>query len=372
MHARLPISTPALPTHWACHRLPALRPFEGRYAAGRFVAGRPAAGSLEHRTASPRSPARWLGGSPAERAYVVATAALLAAVSSLWLSSLLPLAGVPARELPNAALSLLAIAGIVMGFLSGMLGIGGALISVPALSLLLPWLGIAPCATPKIAIVTALVAMLPTASMAAWNQYRAKRLDLPALRALAPSMVAGAVGGGTLALLLDGRLLGLLFATQSLVYGLRLVRRAAGEGARLRRWCEHVCALPAWTAGSLMSGISACAGMGAGTLVVPYLQMRGLTLARATATSNALNLAVAFGATLLFAVSGASGASAAVGGAGVGPQWQAALALGGFAVLTVPAGVAFAPCVPAARFRRVLGVVTLLGAGVLLLRVACA
>ena len=123
---------------------------------------------------------------------------------------------------------------------------------------------------------------------------------------------------------------------------------------------------PVWAAGALMSCVSACAGMGAGTLVVPYLQMRGLNLARATATSNALNLTVAVGATSLFLVASGAGAHG-----GTAPQWQCALSLGAFAVAAVPAGVAIAPHVPARRFRGLLGVVTVTGALVLAARVAC-
>src|SRR5688572_31618344 len=71
--------------------------------------------------------------------------------------------------LPPAAIgyALLAACGLLAGFLSGLLGIGGSTLIVPAMVLLLPQLGVDAARVPHVAIGSSLLAMIPTATVAA-------------------------------------------------------------------------------------------------------------------------------------------------------------------------------------------------------------
>lgn len=259
---------------------------------------------------------------------------------------------------------LLAATGLLSGFLSGLLGIGGSLVVVPAMYLLLPLLGVPADQVPHVAVESALLAMIPTSLAATWAQHRRGGLETGWLAKLAPGMLAGAAIGAILSMQLRGPALSLLFATQSFYYGWLLMRRAPrladGGGPRALEWCANA---PNWLAGPVIAMFCACAGMGGGPLTVPYLLNRSVPLLRAAATSGALNLCIALG--------GAVGLSALLGSARPTPlsfSLLGAVVVGASAVLSARHGVALAHRLPIALFRKVLGMVTLLAAAVLTLR----
>jgi uncharacterized membrane protein YfcA len=260
----------------------------------------------------------------------------------------------------QVAYLLCAACGLFAGFLSGLLGIGGALIVVPALYLLLPAFGVDDQRLAHVAVATSLAVMLPLAVMAAWSQHRRGALAMAWLARLAPVTLIGACLGGLLALQLRGPVLTLLFAAQSLYFGWGLMRFAAARPgssrARLGRLVSHV---PPGVAGLGSAMLSTCAGMGGGTLTVPYLVSRGVPLRNAAATSSALNTGIATGGVLSFTL--------AAGTPWV--HWPVAAVVGACATAAVPWGVAVAHRLPVATFRRTLGLVTLLSGCVLFARV---
>lgn len=270
----------------------------------------------------------------------------------------------PAVALTPAAIGhlLLAAVGLLAGFLSGLLGIGGSTIVVPAMVLLLPLLGVDAAKVAHVAIGSSLLAMIPTAALAARAQHRKGALDIAWLRRLGPGTAAGAVAGALLALELRGVLLALMYAAQAGCYGWGLLRpRAAAAtptGWRARtaaRWGR----LSPWAAGPAAAGFCACVGSGAGSMNVPYLLAQQVPLLRATATSSALNLALAVAGALAFV-------SRPLAAGEVPPVcWPAAALVAGCALLSVNPGVALAHRLPVAQLRRLLGGVTLLGAAVL-------
>ena len=72
--------------------------------------------------------------------------------------------------------------GGLSGFLSGLLGIGGGAVIVPALVLALPMLGIEGEALPKIAIATSVATMIPTAIASAQHHGARGFIDRQARR----------------------------------------------------------------------------------------------------------------------------------------------------------------------------------------------
>jgi hypothetical protein len=78
----------------------------------------------------------------------------------------------PAAEPLALSLLLLWAGGMLSGLLAGLLGIGGALVTIPVLHLALPALGIDAALVPATAVATALLAMVPITLMAAWRQQR--------------------------------------------------------------------------------------------------------------------------------------------------------------------------------------------------------
>lgn len=251
-------------------------------------------------------------------------------------------------------------AGLVSGFLAGLLGIGGALITIPTFYFVLPRLGVGAAQLSAAVIGSALMAMAPTTVAAALRQADHGALDFGWIKRLAPTMAIGAVGGAAFASQVQGPLLSWAFAVQSLYYGVRLiVDRLDDGGASPRGLTRSLSQLPTWLAGSTMAGFVAAVGMGGASVVAPFLRHRGLGLRPAVATASALNLCIAFGG------SGAFLAAAISGSGPAGIHYPAALLMGAAAVAAVPFGVTLAHRLPISTFRTLIGAINVFAAVIL-------
>ena len=118
-------------------------------------------------------------------------------------------------------LMVLGLTGAIVGFMAGLLGLGGGLLMVPVLSFLLANTGVAEDLSIKMAIVTSMSTILFTSisSVRTHHKLGAVRWDL--VKGLAPGIVIGsalaslwifvAVKGATLAILLASLFLTLRF-----------------------------------------------------------------------------------------------------------------------------------------------------------------
>lgn len=236
--------------------------------------------------------------------------------------------------------------GALSGLLAGMLGIGGGLITVPALYVLLPYTGVDATLLPQAAVATSLAAMVPTALSALWAQHRRGAVDYGWLTRLAPMVVAGAVAGSLLATRVHPALVSAVFAAHAGLCATRMLRRPTPGNE------SALCLLPTPAAGLLIGGLSVLAGVGGAMLTVPYLSGQRVPMARAVATSSGVGLVIAV----------ASGAAFLLGGRLGGPQFvqgPAALALGLAACALAPLGVRLAHHLPVATLRRSFGLLML-------------
>ena len=270
-----------------------------------------------------------------------------------------------AAEPLAASLLLLCGGGMLSGLLAGLLGIGGALVTIPLLYLALPALGIAAAQVPATAVATALMAMVPITLMAAWQQQRHGAIETGWLRRMAGPMTVGAACGALLAAALNGPVLALLFALQSCWYGARLLLDRCGvdSGADERSVWQRLARLPLWLAAPPMAAFCACVGMGGGSIVTPFLLRQRVPFRHAVATAGALNLCIALAGSLAFALSNvsASGAAACL---------PAAVVLAAGAIVSVPFGVSLAHRLPSVVLQRLIGAVNVVSAGSLLVQVA--
>lgn len=105
----------------------------------------------------------------------------------------------------GTTIALALVLGFAAGALSGLFGVGGGVLFVPALALVvgLGQLG---------AQATSLAAMIPVVAFGAWQQHRAGNVRWREGIAIGVFSVAGVVGGAALATSLDEDLLRNLFA----------------------------------------------------------------------------------------------------------------------------------------------------------------
>jgi len=110
--------------------------------------------------------------------------------------------------------------GAAAGFLSGMMGVGGGSIMVPALVLLVGH-------TQHTAQGSSLLAMVPAGSVGAYTHWRLGNVVVRVLPGLIPGVFIGTYFGGSLAHLLSEADLRLVFAAVLIWLGIRDIRGAA-------------------------------------------------------------------------------------------------------------------------------------------------
>jgi uncharacterized membrane protein YfcA len=117
----------------------------------------------------------------------------------------------------TSVLLLLLAIGIVTGVLAGMLGIGGAIIMIPALVLLMGF-------SQHSAQGTSLAVMLPPIGvLAAYNYYKAGHVNLKFALILATAFIIGSYFGSKLALTIPQSLLKKIFGILLLLVAFRML-----------------------------------------------------------------------------------------------------------------------------------------------------
>lgn len=242
------------------------------------------------------------------------------------------------------ALALTLAFGVLVGVLSGLVGVGGGVLMVPFLYLLFSlsgWSGalVAPEQQAVVAHATSLFVILPTA-LSGLGAYRKSRLvswDLALPMALG-AVVAATVGAGVAASL-PPHSLKLAFGLLLVLAGVRLLLRSrerAPDAAPVRRATTL-----AVGAGLVVGFFSALLGVGGGIVAIPILlYVMHLDIDRVAATSIGIIVFAAASGTTTYAVTGWSAPGlpswtlgyvflpaglALVPGAVVGARWGALL-----------------------------------------------
>lgn len=244
-----------------------------------------------------------------------------------------------------------ALAGAAAGLAAGLLGVGGGLVVVPVLAWSFARLGFDPGQIMHLALGTSLAVIVPTAvsSLRAHHRRGAVRWDL--FRALGPGVAAGALAGAGLAH---------LFSTQALktFFGLFELAVAVQMGLDLRpRGGRTLPGAPALAAaGGGIGVLSALAGIGGGTLTVPFLVWCRVPVHQAVATSAACGLPIALAGALGFFYYGRRAALPEALGF---IHWPALLPIAVLAVLAAPWGARLAHRLPVRQLRRLFALVLL-------------
>jgi uncharacterized membrane protein YfcA len=178
------------------------------------------------------------------------------------------------------------VTGIAAGMLGALLGLGGGIFLVPALTVIyrLPM---------RIAVGTSLVGVIATSAGVAAVAQRGRGADVRLALRLEAATAAGAILGGWLAGLASGRLLSVLFAFVTFAtagYLLRKIRMPDSTGMQESLFARHYQARhwPTGLAVAFGAGmVSGLLGVGGGFIKVPVMYaVLGVPLGVATATSN--------------------------------------------------------------------------------------
>ena len=190
--------------------------------------------------------------------------------------------------------------GATVGFLAGLLGIGGGMMMVPVMTLLLSQRGVEPGHAVKMAIATSMATILFTSLSSVREHHRLGAVRWNLAATLAPGIVLGglAAGAGAFAVI-KGQGLALFFA---IFVGWSALRMLSDRKPRPGRQLPGRVGQTAVGAG--IGFASGLLGAGGAFLSVPFMIWCNVPVRQAVGTSAALGFPIAAASTLGFVISG--------------------------------------------------------------------
>lgn len=200
--------------------------------------------------------------------------------------------------------------GVLVGLISGLLGIGGGVLIVPFLYFFYGHPGWSGAELPlhlhvPVAHATSLFIILPTALRGVWLYHRNGMVVWSAVLPIAVAAVLAAIVGALLAPIVPGQVLETGFALLLLASAVRMVLRSrGGTEPRVRRVTIPRTALT----GFLVGLLSALLGVGGGVVALPLLiYLIGLRVDELAATSLAIVMFSSLAGTTTYMLSTPSG-----------------------------------------------------------------
>ena len=251
--------------------------------------------------------------------------------------------------------------GLFTGFFAGMLGIGGGLVMVPALTMMFAsQAGFPPTEVLHLALGTAMAAILFTslASLRAHHQHGAVLWKIVAQ--ITPGILVGTLLGTLFAASVPTRPLAVFFTAFVCCVAVQMILNLKPKAARELPGAGGVFAV-----GSGIGAVSALVAIGGGALTVPFLTWCNVRVQHAIGTSAAVGFPIALGGSLGYIFNGWGHAEL--------PPWSlgyvylpALIWLVPASMLTAPLGARLAHRLPVATLKRVFaGVLILLAAKML-------
>jgi uncharacterized membrane protein YfcA len=249
--------------------------------------------------------------------------------------------------LPMFAL-LLAI-GAFAGIISGLLGVGGGIVLVPAFYYAFTGLGFGGDTLMRVCIATSLATIVVTSTRSAHGHNRRGAVDWGIIRAWGPGIAIGAVLGVWAVSRLRTTELQVIFGCLALVvaFYLGLGRSEWRLGPAMPVGPRRAALAP------LVGFLSVLMGIGGGSFGVPLMSLYGTPIHRAVATAAAWGVIIAVPSVAVLLFTPVADAPPWTVGAVNLPAFLTIIAM---TLLTTPFGVRLAHATDAARLRRIFAV----------------
>ncbi|MCB1085336.1 MAG: sulfite exporter TauE/SafE family protein, partial [Chlamydiia bacterium] len=244
--------------------------------------------------------------------------------------------------------------GVLAGILSGLLGIGGGVVTIPCLLIVFRWIGIIPSEMMHLAIGTSLAAMVFSTLSSSYYHKKKKAIDFKIVKPMGIGVIFGAVLGAFITNLLPSNFLQVFFGGFECLLGVRFLF------PKLMPYKERPLPSSRILAGIslIVATLSTMLGIGGGLINVPILTAFSVPVKRAIGTSSALSFLIAVCGAVAFLLFGvkSSPITDAVGFI----YLPAFILISVFAFLFAPLGVKWAHDLPINVLKRIFGVVLLI------------
>jgi len=189
--------------------------------------------------------------------------------------------------------------GAIIGFLAGLLGLGGGMTMVPLLTFAFARMGFATEHIVHLAVATATATILFTSIASAREHHRHSAVLWPVVAAMAPGLIVGSLAGPLIVAGMSTTVLATFFG---------LFVTVAATQILLDRKPKPTRELPGraglFAVGGGIGLISSMVGAGGAFMTVPFMAACNIDLRKCVATSAALGLPIATAGTIGFAIAG--------------------------------------------------------------------
>lgn len=249
--------------------------------------------------------------------------------------------------------ALFCLTGIAVGVLSGLLGIGGGIVLVPILHAMLLARGFAADVAFHMALATSMACIVFTSLSSILAHHQNRNIVWSYVWAMVPMAFLGSLLATLLAIRLQAVYLTLFFAAFTFFAATQMfVHRTPGQQAAPGRMEVSLVSL-------LIGCVSALVSIGGGTLTVPYLTMRNVSVRQAIGTSAVLGFPIALASTFSYLQDALSQDAHAGDSFGL-LYLPAILLITPLSVLCAPMGVALTKRLPVQVLKRIFAVFLML------------
>jgi len=224
------------------------------------------------------------------------------------------------------------LTGAFSGFAAGLLGIGGGLIIVPVLFFIFSSHGYETQYLMQMALTTSLATIVTTSISSTRAHHKKRAVIWSLVLLLSPGIILGAAFGGIFASSINSDNLKIFFALFEFAVATNLLfkKQPASHDKKINR-------MLAASGGTVIGFISTLAGIGGGTMTVPFLHWFNISMRNAVATSAACGFPIALVGTLSFIYASyglSTGSSHSIGYL----QYDAFIFVAGSSFLVAPLG----------------------------------
>ncbi len=238
--------------------------------------------------------------------------------------------------------------GVVVGFVAGLLGIGGGVVLVPMLVFAFTAQAVLPQYVLHMALATAMATIMFTSLSSTRAHHAHGSVDWPIARAMAPGMLAGAFVAALIAGLIPTRPLAVMFTALMFYAATQILFDLRPKSTR-----EIPGPAGVFAAGAVIGAVSSLLAAGGAFLSIPFLAWCNVPIRRAIGTAAANGFPIAVAGTAGYVVQGWRAEALPAGS--IGYVYLPALALIAIvSMATAPLGARLAHRLPVKRLRVVL------------------
>ena len=194
----------------------------------------------------------------------------------------------------------MALTAIPVGFVAGLFGIGGGLITVPFLYYIFGSLGIDQAYLMHLAVGTSFAIIIPTSTVSVLTHHKFKAVDFEVVKSYGIFVIAGVILGTLFAASLKTKSLVLFFSIIIFLLGIYLLLLKEKENNVMIEIKLHFKII----LGFIVGFISAPMGIGGAVMNVPILKFFGYPINKAIGSAAAIGFIIAFFGTIGFLFSG--------------------------------------------------------------------